>query len=139
MGVRIALSNAQRDEYLKRVPETSTWNEYLKRVPVLAHPYDSLETTDVQFAHETWCCLLIPDSCRAAEGRFSSLLDPAGFQQFLFASTTPFVSFVSAASRSRSMKLFVSWMVFSALFSSSQSVASTCPLTPVGDETLRGV
>lgn len=73
MGVRIALSNAQRDEYLKRVPETSSWNEYV--FEYLFSLTRSLETTDVQKRITKLVC------CRAAE---------------------IFHSFVSAASRSRS-------------------------------------
>ena len=77
MGVRIALSNAQRDEYLKRVPETSTWNEYVFEY---LFSLTRLETTDVRSeAHETGDAV--------ARRRFSRLLDP-GFSQFLFASTT---------------------------------------------------
>jgi len=74
VGVRIALSNAQRDEYLKRVPETSSWNEYV--FEYLFSLTRSLETTDVQKR------ITKLDCCRAAE---------------IF-----HYSFVSAASRSRS-------------------------------------
>ena len=62
VGVRIALSNAQRDEYLKRVPGTSTCSSTCSLT--------RLETTDVRSeAHET-------GRSRVARRRFSRLLDP---------------------------------------------------------------